>query len=118
MSIESTEITQIRDILNERVGRMEKTFFDEMEKISAKVDKLADNQYSISDRVSRVEMELSSCSKSKVTQGERIGDLEEKVAANEIAHKERERFASLMQWLIPGVAALCGLVYWFAGVVK
>jgi len=118
MAIESTEITQIRDILNERVGRMEKTFFDEMEKISAKVDKLADNQYSISDRVSRIETELSSCSESKVTQGKRIGDLEEKMTANEIMHREREKFTRLMQWLIPGVAALCGFVFWFAGVVQ
>jgi chaperonin cofactor prefoldin len=108
--LEREEMETIRAIINDRMDKAENRIFDEMEKISTKVDSLSDGMYKTSERVSKLESSVALCEASRVEQGKRIGTIERNQAIMESEYaaiqKTRAKAAEWVKWVVSGIIAL------------
>jgi FtsZ-binding cell division protein ZapB len=127
MALDAQDVETIRRIFDERatrteesVIRMEEKIFAEIEKVSDKVDCLANIQQDMAERVTRLEESNTVLKDSRNNQGERIGRVEESIVAIrtkiETIDKVRSAGGEWTKWAVGLiVAAVLAVIGFFIG---
>lgn len=122
MALEMADMEYIGGLFNNRFDKMEERLFAEMEKMNKKVDILTDNYSKMSGRVYILESTISSCEKSSVEQGKRIGETERAIAVMlaemQGANKEKGKSAEWVKWIVPLIVSIVSIVMVVLQVVK